>query len=62
MSSKRLITEQKEPIEKKVTELFDVAVELINGKFYKTGTIKQLEKLENEIQLFTMTKSSKNYS
>lgn len=51
MSSKRLITEQKEPIEKKVTELFDVAVELINGKFYEPGTIKQLEKLESEIQL-----------
>ena len=51
MSSKRLITEQKEPIEKKVTELLNVAVELINGKFYEPGTIEQLEKLESEIQL-----------
>ena len=51
ISNKRVITQKKQPIEQKVTELLEVAVELINGKFYEPGTIEKLESLEGEIQL-----------
>jgi hypothetical protein len=51
LSSKRFITENKEPIREKADQLFEVAVELINGDFYHPGTIDKIKALETSIQL-----------